>query len=516
LTVPGLFDDAALRRLLDAGRAVICELDVDAVLDRVLATAADVTGARYAALGVLDERREGLERFITRGAPEAAHRAIGEPPRGRGLLGALISDPRPLRTDSIADEPRSYGFPPGHPPMETFLGVPVLIRGEAWGNLYLCDKADGASFTDADEEAVVVLAEWAAIAIENARLYQDSERRRGELEAAVRRSEATTAIARALGGETDLARILELIVERGRALLGARGLAILLRETSGLVVAAESGDVPQEERDALGLAAAGALVVPLVFRGESLGMLAAFGPRAVGDDQRLLQGFAASAATAVATARQVQEQRLREAMRAAEAERRRWARELHDETLQGLGGIRMLLTAAARANDPGRLCEAVVQAVGRIEEEIDSLRGLIRELRPAALDELGPAAAIEGLASRVTERSGVRVSARVDLPGRYPPELETALYRVVQEAGGNAVRHSRADRIEVAVSEQDGVLHARVHDNGHGFDPGAPGDGFGLTGMRERVALLHGELEIVSSSAGTTVSAALPRLGLGE
>ena len=145
--MPQVLTDPALRRLLDAGRAVVSELDVQAVLDRVLATAAEVTGARYAALGILDERRTELERFLTHGIPEAAHRAIGELPRGRGILGAVIADPRPLRLDSVSADPRSFGFPAGHPPMETFLGVPVMIRGEAWGNLYLCEKAGGEPFT---------------------------------------------------------------------------------------------------------------------------------------------------------------------------------------------------------------------------------------------------------------------------------------------------------------------------------------------------------------------------------
>src|SRR3954447_11400495 len=171
--------------------------------------------------------------------------------------------------------------------MTTFLGTPVLVRGEAWGNLYLTEKAGGEPFTQADEDAAVVLAEGAGVAIENARLYAGSEHRRDELERAVRRLEATTAIARALGGETDLARILELIAERGRALIDARGLVILLREAGNLVVAAGAGEVPRgfhgarlaDEADALGLAGGDGLLVPLVFRGESLGMLAALGAR---------------------------------------------------------------------------------------------------------------------------------------------------------------------------------------------------------------------------------------------
>jgi signal transduction histidine kinase len=518
--------DDALRRLLDAGRALVSELDVEAVLQRVLSTAAEVTDARYAALGVLDEHRRELERFVTHGIPEAAHQAIGELPRGRGLLGAVIADPHPLRTESISDDPRSFGFPEGHPPMANFLGVPVLIRGAAWGNLYLCEKAGGQPFSEADEEAIVVLAEWAAIAIENARLYQRSELRRAELERAVRRLEATTTIARALGGETNLERILELIVDRGRPLIGARGLVILLRDTDGLVVAACAGEVPAGARgsrlsadgdrvrgslDALGVAASDASLVPLVFHGEALGILGVLGGAGDGDDERLLQAFAAIAATAVATARSVEEQRLRDAMGAAEEERRRWARELHDETLQSLGGLRMLLSAARRGRDGEQLGAAVDEAVERIEDEINGLRGLIRELRPAALDELGPAAAIEDLAARASERDGITVTADVRVgTDRYPAELETALYRIVQEALTNAVRHANARRIAIEVARAGDVIHVVIRDDGRGFDPASPADGFGLIGMRERVALLHGELELSSSTQGSTVAAALP------
>ena len=204
------------------------------------------------------------------------------------------------------------------------------------------------------------------------------------------------------------------------------------------------------------------------------------------------------------------EQQRGDAMRAAEEERRRWARTLHDDTLQGLGALRLLLAAARRSGHPERLRAAVDEAVDRIDQQIDGLRGLIRELRPATLDDLGPAAAIEGLA-RAAELSGIAVSADVRLPGaRHPPELETALFRIVQEALTNAVRHAGAGHVEIAVSAAGGVLHTRVRDDGRGFDPSTPTDGFGLTGLHERVALLHGELEIASSAGGTTVTAAFP------
>ncbi len=520
----GPLDAARLRRLIEAGRSLVSQLDLDELLERLIAVAADLTGARYAALGILDPERRELERFLTHGIDAEGRRAIGDLPRGRGILGVLIDDPRPLRLASVGDDARSYGFPPGHPPMATFLGAPVVIRGEAWGNLYLTEKAGGVQFTTADEEAVVVLAEWAGIAIENARLYRASEHRRDELEASVRRLEATTAIARAIGGETDLDRVLELIVKRGRALVGAGGMVILLAGEAGLVVAATAGEispglrgtrVAAGDRDAVrgelaerGLDAQ--VLVPLAFRGRSLGLLAAVGGDPAEEDEQLLLAFAASAATAVATARSVEAQRLRESVAGAEAERARWARELHDETLQGLGGLRMLVSAARRRDDVDAMRTALEEVVGTIDGEIEGLRTLIRELRPAALDELGPVPAIEELAARTGARHGLEVTTELALEGRRSAEVETALYRIIQEALTNAVKHAGAARVAVEARESDGALQLSVTDDGRGFDPGAPGAGFGLAGMRERVLLLGGTLDVTSGPAGTRIEATLP------
>src|SRR5215207_10781042 len=171
-------EETRLRRLLDVGRSLIAELDPDVLLDRLLEVAREMTGARYAAIGVLDERRELLEQFLTKGIDEETHRAIGDLPHGRGVLGVLIREPRPLRLADVGAHPESYGFPLAHPPMHTFLGVPILVHGEAWGNLYLTEKEGGEEFTEDDERSIVVLADWAAIAIENARLYQHAEERR--------------------------------------------------------------------------------------------------------------------------------------------------------------------------------------------------------------------------------------------------------------------------------------------------------------------------------------------------
>src|SRR5947209_618102 len=145
-------DDDRLRRLLKIGLELVSELDSETVLERILEEARNLTGARYAALGVLNETRQELERFLTLGIEEAGRDAIGDLPHGRGVLGVLIEDPSPLRLADVGDHPQSYGFPPGHPPMKTFLGVPVTVRGQAWGNLYLTDKEGGVEFTEADED----------------------------------------------------------------------------------------------------------------------------------------------------------------------------------------------------------------------------------------------------------------------------------------------------------------------------------------------------------------------------
>jgi GAF domain-containing protein len=215
-------DESRLRRLIEVGRGLLSQLDLEALLDQVLETAREITGARYAALGILDRDRRELERFITRGVDAETHRSIGDLPRGRGILGVLIDSPKPLRIPSVGDHPKSYGFPPGHPPMSTFLGVPVLVRGQIWGNLYLTEKEGGAEFDAIDEESVLILAAWAAIAIENARLYEAVAARRDELEQSARRLEAARTIAVAVGAEMELEKVLELIAKRGRGRPAAR------------------------------------------------------------------------------------------------------------------------------------------------------------------------------------------------------------------------------------------------------------------------------------------------------
>ncbi|WP_210490924.1 GAF domain-containing sensor histidine kinase [Patulibacter sp. SYSU D01012] len=549
-------DDHRLRRLIAVGRSFVSELDPETLLDEILVAAQELTGARYAALGILDERRELLARFLTRGVDDTTHRAIGDLPHGRGILGVLINEPEPLRLDDLQSHPRSFGFPAGHPPMTTFLGVPIVVRGAAWGNIYLTEKEGGEPFDAADEEALVILADWAAVAVENSNLYARLRSRHDELEQLNEGLAATTAIARAIGAETELERVLELIVKRGRALVDARTMVISLPDGEDLVVAAAAGvsdgaasgkrlpiagstqgavlrdGQPRRvttqalERDpsTFGIGdARTALLVPLVFRGRNLGVLSAFDRLDSDDgftpkDEELLRAFAASAATAVATAQTVGEQRLRDALDSAEQERRRWARELHDETLQGLAGLQVRLSTALRQGADAHLADAVHDVLDQVGLEIRKLRTLITELRPAALDELGLQPALESLARDVGATSGLQIDVAIELPGgegarTLGPESETTVYRLVQEALTNVVKHAEAQRVVVEVRPEDPDLVVAVRDDGRGVDAARlkARAGFGVTGMRERARLAGGELTLEpGATVGTVLRARLP------
>jgi signal transduction histidine kinase len=551
--------DQTASGVLDIARSVLGELDVEIVLARVLESARELTGARYAALGVLNSSRTELERFLTLGIDEIGREGIGSLPRGRGVLGELIAHPHSLRLTDISEHPRSYGFPHGHPPMRSFLGVPIMIDKTPFGNLYLTEKQNGEQFSEADEEAVVMLAELAGYAIDHARRYTGASEHRDELERTVAALNATTQIARAVGAETDLDVILELVAKRGRALVDARLLAIELVRRGQLVLAAGAGELPpgllgqlvplgesaasaalrtrrsqrlqepltrarfdEHGLGTLGVQAKGGLIVPLVFQNHAYGVLIAIdrlneGPEFSSDDERLLEAFAASAATAVATAQSVATERRRQRLAAAEAERQRWARELHDDTLQSLSALRVGLSTAKRSGNHATLEQAVTSAIDHLEEGITNLRALITDLRPASLDELGAAAAIQALCERA-ERQGLDVDVSIDLAyeqgreqQRHIPEIETSMYRIVQEALTNAAKHGKAKRAVVEVHDEGEEVSLKIRDDGSGFDTSEHSDGFGLVGMHERAHLLEGTLEVNSApGSGTTIAARFP------
>ena len=466
-----------------------------------------------------------------------------------------------MRLHDLRAHPRSYGFPAAHPPMRSFLGAPILVGGAAWGNMYLTEKRDG-DFDAEDEEIATTLAGWAGIAIEHARVYERMDERQQALERIVRGFEAAATITRAVGSDTDVRRVLELIVKRGRALVDARALVIVLRDEEDFSVAAGAGEVDpavvgrripirganvatilreirtERSRDVAGRlrVASGrlgvsmtsdrfgvhdpqtALIVPLEFRGRRLGVLIAFdriGEEIAfeGEQQALLLTFAASAATEVATAQSVERQRLRDSVASAERERTRWAHELHDETLQALAGFRVTIDAALANDDPDARALALRTLGERTDAEIGKLRALIADLRPPALDADGLGPAIERLAQDVARSGELAVDADVQLDGdssagRLAPETETAIYRVVQEALTNVVKHANATRVAIEIAPRGDGVEVTVRDDGAGFDPDAPRDGYGIAGMAERAELADGTLSVTSRpGAGTTVQA---------
>lgn len=540
--------EARLRALLEATVALTSELSLDSLLQRLVEVAAEITGARYAALGVIDETTgSSLERFVTTGVDAKTFEAIGELPRGRGVLGVLIRDATPLRMHDLGSDPRSVGFPPNHPPMRSFLGVPIMLRGVAFGNLYLTEKADGQDFDETDEELVTLLAAQAAVAIENARLYEAATRWSRQLE-------SLHEIVRSIGEQTELERLLGLVCRRLRELIGARLALILLPAGPKLRIAAadaEGGEgaqllghelerggskagrvldrrqsarvdsvfddfeVDQEEARRLGVRSG--LYVPLIARGRPIGIVAVHDKmgreaRFTDSDLRLAEIFAARAAVALDLSERVARDTLRRVLEAQELERRRLALELHDETGQALTSILLGLTAVRDAPDAESAKAAEADLRQLVVGALQNVRRLAVELRPSSLDDFGLAPALERLGANLAERSGTEVAVEVNLAQRLPPNVETTLYRFVQEALTNVVKHADATKVSVVVGRRSDGVNAVVKDNGNGFDPGdVRSDGLGLVGMRERLALLDGTLAIQSKAgSGTSLLAFVP------
>ena len=412
------------RPLPEAAHACVSDLKIEEVLDRVLVLARELTGARYAAIGVLDDGRTQLAQFRVSGVDTSVQAAIGDRPRGRGVLGLLISDPQPLRLASVGVHPLSYGFPPRHPPMTSFLGVPIMIDDQAWGNLYLTEKRSAAEFSDRDEETALALAEWAATAIAEHRWFDHSEQERVRLERTVATLQAARAGMLAIGDAPELSRAFELLVKRGRAVVDARSLLMLAYEGAELVLMAGAGEglprsglrlpvsatqaeslmeaqhaeTPQRAADALrpvltalGMTEVGSvLVAAVVPAGERLGVLIACDrrePRATfgAGDRELLRAFAASGATAMALAQHAE--RLRSQTVSADADRVRWARRLRREADERLVRMRLRLVDAACPGDPAALAAAVRTTTAALDETIAQLRSLIEDLEPAAEDD---------------------------------------------------------------------------------------------------------------------------------
>jgi len=532
-----------LRALVAAGMALASELSLDGLLQRLTELAAELTGARYAAMGVIDASGSRLERFITHGIDVETYAAIGDLPQGRGILGALITDAHPLRLHVIADDPRSVGFPPNHPPMSSFLGVPVLLRGTAYGNLYLTEKEGGGDFTDEDQDLVELLAAQAAVSIENARLYESATRWSRQLESLME-------VSSAMAGATSVDRLLELIAERLHDLLEARLVTVALPagpEQVRIVTAtgeqadevlgellplheSKTGRVFERRRServdsvlddpevdrvfTRRVDARAGLWVPLLVQDRAIGVISAYDKlsapdaRFTDEDIRLAEIFATRAAVAVELSERVERDALRRVVAAQELERQRLARELHDETGQALTSILLGLKQL-----DGESPEAVAEVRELVVATLQDVRRLAVELRPKVLDDFGLVPALERLTQGFAEHTGISVDLEASaLTERPPVEVETAIYRIVQESLTNVVKHAQARSVSVVVTRGDGRIKTVIEDDGTGFEPETIGEGgIGLVGMRERIELLDGSLTVESSErSGTTVAVEVP------
>ena len=537
-----------LRALLDAGIALAGELSLEGVLQKIVEAAAELAEAKYAALGVIDPTGEELERFVVTGIDAETHAAIGDLPRGRGILGVLIRDARPLRLGDLGTDPQSVGFPPNHPPMKTFLGVPILLRGVAYGNLYLTEKAGGDPFTEEDEELTQVLAAQAAVAVENARLYESATRWLNQLE-------SLNEIVDALVSEVELPKLLELVATRLRELVKARLVLIAMplspggdlvirtvagEDSEGLVGTglerrgSKSGRVldrgrservdsiledPEVDHEAgRRMGARTGLYVPLLLRGRPIGVLSAHDkegndPRFTDEDLRLAETLSARVAVAVDLSQRVARDALRNVVSAQELERERLARELHDETGQALTSILLGLKEIEDAGSDADVSSATARLRELVVTTLQDVRRLAVELRPKALDDFGLVPALERLVETFQEQTGIEVIMEPQLGReRLPSETETALYRIIQEALTNVVKHAQASRVSIVLSRRANTVSAVFEDDGRGFAVDETReDGLGLLGMKERLSLLDGRLQIESSQeGGTTLVAEVP------
>ncbi|WP_407676333.1 GAF domain-containing sensor histidine kinase [Plantactinospora alkalitolerans] len=521
-----------LRALLDAVVGLSADLDLRSTLERIVAAACRLAGARYAALGVVGPDRQ-LTEFITHGIDARTQARIGDLPHGRGVLGLLIADPRPVRMPDITRHPQSYGFPPNHPPMHGFLGAPIRIRDQVFGNLYLAEKQGASEFTDDDEEIVVALAAAAGVIIENARLFAVARRRERWLAAAAE-------ITGVLLGEVRRTDALRLIARRAREVAEAEVALVLLYDDEAGQFTVEVAEVPDggntdnlvgtvlvaadtdfiepvtRRRQAVveSLAKAApwpvpvgggpALISPLTAGDALHGVLVVAFPAGQGAESdvelTLLATFAGQAALALERARAQEERE----MLAVLEDRERIARDLHDVVIQRLFAMGLQLQTVAPL--AGR-----AEVRQRLDATVDDLDSTIRDIRRAIFELRTPMTAalrteirnmVAGCAEALGYRPTLEMSGPVD--SAVPDPLRPDLLAVLGEALSNVVRHARASRVTVGVDVRDGELVIRVADDGVGADP-AHARG-GLVNLRERAERWGGDLDVgPGESAGTTI-----------
>jgi signal transduction histidine kinase len=539
--VNGALDEQArLRLLLDAVVSMAADLSLDGVLTRIVGISRELTGAQYAALGVLASGpTKGLRTFVHHGMTPVQVKEIGKLPTGHGILGLLIDRPEPLRLHEIAAHPESYGFPPAHPPMSSFLGVPIRIRDKVFGNLYLTEKNGEGDFTQEDEDVVVALAAAAGVAIENARLYEEAGRREAWLE-------ATAEITALLSGSHAGKQALQMIADRARRAASADVAWIVVGTPDDLSLRAVSG--PQVELSDFGKlpraaslssevlrtgepistddmeddprallmshipdwpVVGPAIVVPLRTGADVVGALAlGWAPSKTEEyhtvDARLPASFAEQAALALEVARS----REAEQQLALLEDRDRIGRDLHDLVIQRLFAVGLSLQSVSRMTD-------VPQVTERIEAAVDDLDATIKDIRRSifALGSAESAADIQTELTRLVDRAATTLKFRPTLEFQGPvrtlvgDEVAPHLLAVLGEALSNASRHAGASRIEVRVSAGDS-LDLVVADNGGGLPSDVHESGLG--NIRERAVRLGGSCVVDSSTEGTTITWSVP------
>jgi signal transduction histidine kinase len=513
-----------LRSLLDAVVGIGSDLDLRATLERIVVAACNLVGARYGALGVIGNDRNLVE-FITHGLDPETHKAIGDPPTGRGVLGVLITDPQPVRLPDIGRHPQSAGFPSHHPPMHSFLGVPVKIRDHVFGNLYLAEKRTAPEFSDDDEEIVVALAAAAGAAIENARLYALAERRQRWLAAT---AEVVTAVADSPDRDSALAEV----VRRARDVAQAELVVVLIPDEDTLTVVAADppiaglfgaqialpGTAFEDALDSqrrmrledVGRAAAWPVALPALrglmvpFGGARGVLLVAHQGEARGEEEELtlLGLFAGQAAVALDR----ESARLdREALLVL-SDRERIARDLHDVVIQRLFATGLQLQTAAKLIARPEAADRVRQAITALDATIRDIRAAIFELRVPGTESLR--GSVRTLVDRAGDSLGFRVSLRLDGPvdSAVPPELTGDVLAVVGEALSNVVRHAQATTVAVTIAAGGQELSITVADDGRG---GAT-EKSGLANLRSRAEQHGGSFTLTSSSTGTTLHWSIP------
>ncbi|MBF6175619.1 GAF domain-containing sensor histidine kinase [Nocardia blacklockiae] len=512
--------------LVEAMFAVTAGLELEETLRTIVHTAITLVDARYGALGVRGEGHE-LSRFVYEGIDDTTRTRIGALPRGHGVLGLLFDQPKPIRLECLADHPASVGFPPGHPPMRSFLGVPVRVRESVFGNLYLTEKAGGGQFTEDDEVMVQALAAAAGIAIENARLYQEARTRQAWIE-------ATRDLTTEFLADTAPERVFAHLVNHVRRLTRS--------DRVFLAVAAEPDRLPEEvteldivysvgcgaepgehlalagtaARDAfagrrglcfddaaeaglgaeVGVGAGPLLMLPLYTPDASLGLLVTARPSDNGpyDDEilELAEAFAAQAALAMQLADAQRRMRTMDVL----AERDRIARDLHDHVIQRLFAVGLMLQGTVPRSRRADVRERISGAVDDLQSVVQEIRTSIFDLHVAEAGHHGLRQRIEQAVRQHTAESGLETSVRIAGPlSVVPGWLADDAEAVVREAVSNAVRHSSAETLAVEVSVGDELI-VSVVDDGRGVPDGVTPSG--LDNMARRAEQAGGTCTVAT------------------